>query len=68
MIQFALKKISNVLVTLLGVSTFVFFLFYILPGDPSQMMLDQKSDSNQLELIQKNMALIYQYLINTFIT
>ena len=65
MIQFALKKISNVLVTLLGVSTFVFFLFYILPGDPSQMMLDQKSDSKQLELIQKkygfNLPISHQY-------
>ena len=46
MIQFALKKISNVLVTLFGVT--VFFLFYILPGDPSQMMLDQKSIPNNL--------------------
>ena len=66
MIKFVLKKISNIFLTIVGVSTLVFFLFNILPGDPSQMMLDQKSDSKQLELIKKkygfNLPLSHQYL------
>ena len=48
-----LNKFSNVLVTLFGVVTIVFFLFNILPGDPAQMMLDQNEDSKQIEIIKK---------------
>ena len=66
MIQFALKKISNVFLTLVVVATLIFFLFNVMPGDPSQMMLDQKSDSKQLELIKKkygfNLPISHQYL------
>lgn len=36
-----------------GVITLVFLLFNVLPGDPSRMMLDQREDSEQLELIRK---------------
>lgn len=36
-----------------GVITAVFFLFTILPGDPAQMMLDKREDSEQLEAIKK---------------
>lgn len=35
-----------------GVITAVFFLFNVLPGDPSRMMLDQREDSEQLALIK----------------
>lgn len=37
----------------MGVVTAVFFLFTILPGDPAQMMLDQREDSEQLAIIKK---------------
>lgn len=36
-----------------GVITVVFFLFNVLPGDPSRMMLDQREDSEQLARIKK---------------
>ncbi len=46
------KKISQLLWTLFGVVTVVFFLFNILPGDPAQMMLDQNENSEQLATIK----------------
>lgn len=39
--------------TLFGVVTVIFFLFNVLPGDPAQMMMGQKEDSEQLALIKK---------------
>lgn len=48
-----LKKISNMLLTLFGVITIVFFLFNILPGDPAQMMLDQNENTEQLMVLKK---------------
>ena len=48
-----LKKISNMLLTLFGVVTIVFFLFNILPGDPAQMMLDQNENTEQLMILKK---------------
>ena len=51
--HWVLTKFSNVLVTLFGVETIVFFLFNILPGDPAQMMLGQNEDSKQIEIVKK---------------
>ena len=36
---------------MIGVVTIVFFLFYVLPGDPARMMLDQRENQDQLNLI-----------------
>jgi len=61
-----LKKILNILLTLFGVVTIIFFLFNILPGNPAQMMLGQNENSEQLELIKKKYGfdkpVLYQYL------
>ncbi len=49
-----------------GVITAVFFLFNVLPGDPSRMMLDQREDSEQLARIKHkygfDLPLSAQYL------
>ena len=58
------KKLGNILITLFGVVTIIFFLFNILPGDPAQMMLGQNENSEQLLVLKKNMVLINQYLIS----
>ena len=50
------KKISNMLLTLFGVITIVFFLFNILPGDPAQMMLDQNENTEQLMVLKEQHA------------
>ncbi|MDB4014607.1 ABC transporter permease [Flavobacteriaceae bacterium] len=47
------KKIGNILITLFGVVTIIFFLFNILPGDPAQMMLGQNENSEQLVVLKK---------------
>ncbi|GAK93229.1 dipeptide transport system permease protein DppB [Nonlabens ulvanivorans] len=42
MISYALRKIGYAMLTLYGVVTVVFLLFYLLPGDPAQMMMGAK--------------------------
>ena len=53
------KKIGNILITLFGVVTIIFFLFNILPGDPAQMMLGQNENSEQLVVLKKKQLLKY---------
>jgi peptide/nickel transport system permease protein len=53
LISYLLHKIGYALLTLFGVVTVIFFLFNVLPGDPSRMMLDQQEDSAQLQNIRK---------------
>ena len=48
-----LSKFFYALFILFGVVSIIFFLFNVLPGDPAQMMLDQKEDSAQMELVKK---------------
>jgi len=56
-IRYILNKLFYSFLTLIGVVTIVFLLFTVFPGDPARMMLDQKEDPEQLELIRKNLGL-----------
>jgi len=64
--EYFLSKFLQSLTALFGVISLVFFLFTVLPGDPAQMMLDQKEDSEQLEVIKVkfgfNLPLWQQYI------
>lgn len=42
---------------MLGVVTVVFFLFNVLPGDPTKMLLGQRSDMSSVEAIKKELGL-----------
>lgn len=53
MFQYLINKIFYGFLTLFGVVTVIFFLFNILPGDPAQMLLGQREDSEQLQNIRK---------------
>lgn len=53
MFQFIINKFFYGFLTLFGVVTVIFFLFSVLPGDPAQMMLDQREDTEQLQNIRK---------------
>ena len=53
MFQFIINKFFYGFLTLFGVVTVIFFLFNVLPGDPAQMMLDQREDTEQLQNIRK---------------
>ena len=66
MMRFILNKLFYGILTLFGVVTVIFLLFTVLPGDPARMMLDQREDSEQLEIIRKKYgfdeSLMTQYL------
>lgn len=52
LIKYVLEKVGYAVLTLFGVVSVVFFLFNILPGDPTRMMLDQREDSQQMEALK----------------
>lgn len=66
MIGFILRKLGYALLTLYGVVTVIFLLFYLIPGDPAQMMMGQNEDPKQLEVVRAkygfNKPLSTQYL------
>ncbi|MFY7672544.1 ABC transporter permease [Tenacibaculum sp. MEBiC06402] len=53
MFQYIFNKILYGFLTLFGVVTVIFFLFNVLPGDPARMLMGQREDSEQLEIIRK---------------
>lgn len=52
-----LYKSGYTLLTLWGVITVIFCLFFILPGDPARMMLDQREDEVQLKIVRQKLGL-----------
>ena len=46
-------KFLNIIFTLFGVVTVIFFLFQVLPGDPARMMMDQNENKEQLKVIKE---------------
>ena len=70
LIQYILQKIGYSFLTLFGVVTVIFLLFNVLPGDPARMMLDQREDNEQLEIIKKKygfdkpISIQYLYYLN----
>ena len=57
MIQYILRKILYSFVVFLGVVTVIFFLFNILPGDSSRMLMGQRSDLQSLKAIRIELGL-----------
>ena len=57
MLNFLIKRFIYALLILWGVVTVIFFLFNILPGDPAQMMVGQRSDISTIESIRKELGL-----------
>jgi len=57
MVQYIIKKILYSIVVFLGVVTVIFFLFNILPGDSSRMLMGQRSDLQSLEAIRTELGL-----------
>ncbi|MBW2961054.1 ABC transporter permease [Mesonia aestuariivivens] len=52
MFNYIIHKIGYALLTLFGVTTVIFFLFNVLPGDPAQMMLGQNESEEQLKAVR----------------
>ena len=57
MIGFLANKLSYAVAVLFGVAGLVFVLFYVVPGDPARMMLDEKAGEAQLQEIRKKYGL-----------
>lgn len=54
--KFILKRLFYGFLVLLGVITINFFLFNVLPGDPSRMMLGQRADISSINAINKDLG------------
>lgn len=52
-----LRRTGYGLLVILGVITVIFFLFNVLPGDPAQMMLGQRADLRNVEIVRKELGL-----------
>lgn len=56
MIRFLARRIAFGAGVLLVLSAFVFFLFFVAPGDPARMIAGDKATETQLEMIRKNLG------------
>lgn len=65
MFSYVVRKVFYGVAVLLGVATLVFFLFDVLPGDPVRMMLGQRADEKDVQVIREelglNKSIGYQY-------
>lgn len=65
MFSYIVRKVLYGVAVLLGVATLVFFLFNVLPGDPVRMMLGQRADEKDVQVIREELGLDksigYQY-------
>ena len=67
MVGFVTRKFLYSLTVLFGIVTVVFLLFTALPGDPARLMLGQRADLTELEMIRKDLGLdlplVTQYMM-----
>jgi len=54
---FVTRKILYSLSVLLGIVTVVFLLFTALPGDPARLMLGQRADQKEVDMIRRDLGL-----------
>ena len=70
MLKYILKKLFYGILVLWGVLTLVFFLFQVIPADPARMMLSQRENTEQLQIIKekygfdKSISAQYFYYLN----
>lgn len=57
MIPYVTKKLLYSISVLFGIVTVVFLLFTALPGDPARLMLGQRADQSEVEMIRKDLGL-----------
>jgi len=53
----AVKRMSQLLIVLLGVSLVTFLVSHVVPGDPARMLLGQRADAQTLENLRHVMGL-----------
>lgn len=57
MLGYIIRKFLYSLSVLFGIVTVVFLLFTALPGDPARLMLGQRADQSEVEMIRKDLGL-----------
>ncbi len=57
MLQFIIKRLVYGFLVLVGVIVIVFFLSYVLPGDPARLTLGQRADVASIEAVNKELGL-----------
>jgi peptide/nickel transport system permease protein len=57
MLKFLIRRLAHGIPVLAGVLIVIFFLFHALPGDPTRMLLGQRSDMAGVEAIRKDLGL-----------
>ena len=57
MINYLIKKVGYAVLILWGVVSLIFFLFNVIPGDPTRMILGQHTDSASVEMVKKDLGL-----------
>lgn len=57
MIRFLAGRIAFAALILLALSTFIFFLFFVAPGDPARLVAGDKATETQLVQIRANLGL-----------
>jgi peptide/nickel transport system permease protein len=67
LIGYITRKLLYSISVLFGIVTVVFLLFTALPGDPARLMLGQRADQSEVEMIRKDLGLdlplFTQYLV-----
>lgn len=57
MMKYLLKRIALLIPTLIGVATLVFAMVALSPGDPARIMLGERANKEQLELLREELGL-----------
>ena len=56
-VSYLIKRISQAIMVMIGVSTIVFFLIHLTPGDPARMMLPEGASEEQVEEVRESLGL-----------
>src|ERR1051325_2297929 len=56
MIKFILKRLFYGILVMFGVTTVVFFLFNVLPGDPARILLGNHAEQSQIDEINRDLG------------
>jgi len=57
LLYFILKKLAQVIPTLLGLSVLIFLMIHMVPGDPAEMMLGERANENSLRELRHQLGL-----------
>ncbi|ABB37985.1 ABC-type transporter, integral membrane subunit [Oleidesulfovibrio alaskensis G20] len=57
MLHFLIKRLLQVIPTVLGISVLVFFMIHLVPGDPAEMMLGERANEKALTELRQQLGL-----------